>query len=322
VLTGPEKAVLFMLAMEESVAGPIVSELGEADLRLLRTVAATMREVPADAIDETCREYLERASSQVAVPRGGLRYLRRLSANALGEERARAVFEDGVTSPFTRLESAPPDAVAALLAKEPPQIAGAVLARLAPGAAASILAELPHDCQLMAVAHVGRMTELPAHALEDMAAALVSELPSSEASTLVSVDGIGRAAKILNATQKEVTASILDGINTVDEGLANEVRMAMFTFDDLVRVQPKSMREILREVPTDRLTVALKGASKEIMAAIFAGLSTRAADLIRDDLEIQTNVKKSEVEKARIEIVQAALRLEQEGRVDLGREEA
>jgi flagellar motor switch protein FliG len=321
MLTGPEKAVLFLLAMEESVAGPIVSELSEADLRRLRTVAATMREVPAGAVESTCREYLEKAASAIAVPRGGLRYLRRLSAGALGEELTRAVFEDGVTSPFHRLESAPPDAVAAMLVKEPPQIAGAVLARLSPTAAAAILAELPAENQTAAVAHIGRMTELPAHALEDMAAALASELPNSDSVTLVSVDGVARAAKVLNSISREVSGGILNNLVSADEALANEIKLAMFTFDDLMRVDPRSMREILREVATDRLTVALKGAGKEVMEAIFAGLSQRAADLIRDDLEIQGNIKKAEVEKARAEIVQAALRLESEGRVDLGREE-
>jgi flagellar motor switch protein FliG len=94
----------------------------------------------------------------------------------------------------------------------------------------------------------------------------------------------------------------------------------MFTFDDLRRLDPKSMRELLRELPGERLTLALKGASPELADAVFAGLSSRAAELIKDDLEVLGRVKKSEVEAARREIVEAALRLESEGRVDLGRD--
>ena len=118
---------MFLLSLDEEIARPIVSELGVAELHKLRAVASTMREVPAGSIEETWREFLERSRSAVAVPRGGLPYLRRLSAVALGEEKTNAVFEDGVTSPFSRLESAPPDAVVALLGRESPQMAAAIL---------------------------------------------------------------------------------------------------------------------------------------------------------------------------------------------------
>lgn len=323
MLTGPEKAVLFLLSLDENVAGPIVSELSENDLRKLRTVASTMRQVPASAIDETFREFLERSSGAVAVPRGGLPYLRRLSAGVLGEEKTRRVFEDvGMTSPFARLEVAPPDAVGALLADEPPQVAGAILARLDPKAAAAILAGMPQDRQTAVMGHVGKMTELPAAMLEDMAAALANELPSSDASTTVSVDGVAKAAEILNAIGRETSTAVLSGIEQADAPLASQVRQAMFTFEDLRRVDARSMRELLREVPTDRLTVALKGASDEVKAAIFAGLSQRAAELINDDLEVLGKVRKNEIEAARSEVLLVALRLESEGKVDLGREGA
>ena len=106
MLTNAEKAVLFLLSLDEAAARPIVEELGEEEIRKLRAVASTMREVQKDAIALTFREFLERSGSAVAVPRGGLPYLRKLSAGALGEDRTRAVFEDGVTSPLTRLERA------------------------------------------------------------------------------------------------------------------------------------------------------------------------------------------------------------------------
>ena len=98
--------MLFLLSLDEEVAAPIVNELGKAELSKLRAVASTMREVRPDAVDDLYREFLEKSSSAVAVPRGGLPYLRRLTAGALGEERAREVFEDGVTSPLARLEAA------------------------------------------------------------------------------------------------------------------------------------------------------------------------------------------------------------------------
>jgi flagellar motor switch protein FliG len=318
-LTGPEKAVLFLLSLDEEVARPIVRELSEDDVRRLRAVAATMREVPAGALQQTYGEFLDRSSAAVAVPRGGLPYLQRLSIAALGESRAREVFTDGVTSPLARIEVAPPEAVAALLIREPPQIVAAILARLEPAAASSILGAMPQDRQAVIMSHVSRMTELPAKVLEDMAAALVDELPAHDASTLVSVDGVAKAAAILNSAGKTLSGPILESMDQADAAIATQVRQAMFTFEDLRRLDPKAMRELLREVPTERLTLALKGASDELLQGIFAGLSSRAADLIRDDLELLGNVRKSEVERARLEVVQIALQLEDDGKLDLGR---
>ena len=317
--TGAEKAVLFLLSLDEEIARPIVSELGEADLRKLRAVASTMREVPAGAMEETWREFLDRSRSAVAVPRGGLPYLRRLSTAALGEARTNEVFEDGVMSPFTRLEHAPPDAVAGLLNREPPQMAAAILTRLEPGAAAAILMSMAPERQVAVVEHVSRLTELPAKVLEDVARALVEELPTADANTLVSIDGVARAAAMLNAAGT-AAASILNDFETADAALASRVRQAMFTFDDFRFVEPRTMREIVRDVPSEKLVVALKGAAPEVAEAIFAGLSARAAELIRDDMEVLGKVRRADIEAARREVVEVALRLESEGEARLSAE--
>jgi len=321
VLTNAEKAVLFLLSLDEEIARPIVAELGEEEIRTLRTVASTMREVPKNALENTFKEFLERSSSAVAVPRGGLPYLRKLSSGALGEERTRAVFEDGVTSPLTRLEHAKPEDVAALLEAEPPQLAAAILSVLSPRAASPILFAMTEERQAAVIKNVGRMTQVPASVLEDVAAALADGLPTSDAATLVSVDGVAKAAELLNSTGKTGQELILGFLDTEDPDLANDVRQAMFTFDDLGKIPSKQMRVLLREIQGDRLVIALKGASDLVIEALLAGLSSRAAALVRDDLETMQNVKKADVLAARREIVSIALRLESEGQLDLGRSE-
>lgn len=317
--TGAEKAVLFLLSLDEEAARPIVGELGEAELRKLRAVASTMREVPAGAMEETWRDFLDRSRAAIAVPRGGLPYLRRLSAMAHGTERADEVFEDGVMSPFTKLEHAAPEAVASLINREPPQMAAAILTRLEPDAAAAILSAMQTDRQVAVIEHVSRLTELPAKVLEDVARALVDELPTSDSNANVSIDGIARAAAMLNAVGANA-AGILKEFEANDAPLASRVRQAMFTFEDLRFVDGRTMREILREVPSEKLVLALKGASAQVAEAVFAGLSARAAELIRDDMEMLSKVRRSEADAARREIIDVALRLESEGRVDLGRE--
>ncbi len=322
MLNNAEKAVLFLLSLDEEVARPIVDQLNEDDIRKLRTIAGSMREVPKDAALKTFAEFLERSEKQVAIPRGGLRYLRKLSAGAIGEERARAVFEDAVqVSPLARLEAASPEDVAVLLSNEPPQLAAAILSMLSPAAAAEILAALSEERQAAIVKHVSRMTQLPASVLEDVANAIANALPSPDATAVVNVDGVAKAAELLNASGKGASTSILATIETEDAELAAIVRMAMFTFDDLGRLDAKAMRGLLREAATDRLTIALKGAPQAVVDAVFRGLSTRAADLIKDDLENLGQIRKAEVEAARKEIIEVALRLEAAGTISLGREE-
>jgi flagellar motor switch protein FliG len=194
------------------------------------------------------------------------------------------------------------------------------MARLEPRAAAAILGAMPTERQSSVIAHVSQMTELPAKVVEDVASALVGELPTDDASTLVSVDGVAKAAEMLNAAGKQVSTEILSRMDETDASLATEVRQAMFTFDDLRRLDARAMRELLREVPTERLTIALKGASPEVLEAVFGGLSARAAELIKDDLELLGKVRRADMDAARKEVVEAALRLELEGRIDLGRE--
>lgn len=321
MITNAEKAVLFLLSLDEEVARPIVDELDEDDLRKLRSVAGAMRVVPKDAVDRTFREFLEKSDTAVAVPRGGLRYLRRLSAGSIGEDRARALFEDGVSSPLARLETASADDVASLLANEPPQLAAAVLSMMAPAAAAEILGALGEEQTAPLVMHMTRMKQLPASVIEDVAAALAGQLPDADATALVTVDGVAKAAELLNASPKMASTSILAKLESDDPALAAIVRQAMFTFDDLASLDVRAMRVLLREVATDRLTIALRGAPQPVLDAIFSGLSSRAADLIRDDLANIGHVRKSDVEAARREVIDTALSLEDQGKLSLGREE-
>jgi flagellar motor switch protein FliG len=317
MITNAEKAVLFLLSLDEEVARPIVDELDEDDLKKLRSVASAMRVVPKGALERTFQEFLEKSDAAIAVPRGGLRYLRRLSAGSLGEDRARALFDDGIASPLARLESASAEDVAGLLNEEPPQLAAAVLSMLSPKAAAEILAAMGDEQKPAVVKHMSRMRQLPANVIEDVASALAAQLPDPDATALVSVDGVAKAAELLNASPRAASSSILAKLEDDDPDVAAVVRQAMFTFEDLARLDARSMRTLLREVPTDRLTIALRNAPQAVADAIFSALSTRAADLLRDDLANMGHVRRSEVEAARREIVAAALALEEAGKLSL-----
>ena len=321
ILPGPEKAVLFLLSLEEDVAAPIVNELSIGELRKLRGVASTIREVNPLALDEMFHDYLQQSAKSLAVPNGGMSYLKRLAIAALGPKKADEIFDPSVpNSPLRELERAHPDAVAALFEVESPQLVAAVIARHDPRPASQILAAMNPDAEADVLSRLASLSELPTEALEDVAKALTGELPSPDAETLLDVNGIARAAEVLNAAGRQRSVAILELMEANEPEIAEEVRLAMFTFEDLITVDRRDMRTLLREVSTDQLTIALTGAPDEVRSAIFRGLSERATRLILDDLEVLGRVRPTEVEAARKKLVQAAVRLEGEGPIDLGRD--
>jgi flagellar motor switch protein FliG len=171
-LTGPEKAVLLLLSLDEAAAAPIMSELDPQEVRKLREVASMMRSVPASALDDVYREFVERTREAVAVPRGGIRYLRRLATRALGESRTQAIFDDTPQTAMERIAATEPSVLAGVLENEHPQLIAAILSQLGPANAAHVLEALPEQVRPAVLLRLGGMTEVPAGLLEEIAAAL------------------------------------------------------------------------------------------------------------------------------------------------------
>jgi flagellar motor switch protein FliG len=277
-----------------------------------------MRSVPASALDDVYREFVERTQEAVAVPRGGIRYLRRLATRALGESRTQAIFDDTPQTEMERIAATDPSVLASVLENEHPQLIAAILSQLGPGNAAQVLEALPEQVRPAALLRLGGMTEVPAGLLEEIAAALSQDLPPSGAEAALSVDGIGRSAALVRKLSRDSCDALLGEVEAEDANLASEIRRSMYSFEDLKVLDPRSLRELLKAVPGDRLTLALKTASEELREHIFGGMSKRAADRVREDLELLGAVRLSEVEEAQREIVEVALRLESEGVLSLG----
>jgi len=219
-----------------------------------------------------------------------------------------------------RIEAAEPDAVAALLVDETPQMAAAVLARLRPHAAAAIVETMPTELGRRVLSRMSALSTLPAETLSVVISALAEELPLGEHDARVTVDGVEQAAEILNASKRSKAETMLDRMAEREPDIAQRVRLAMVRFEHLGKLDSQGMRHLLHAVDSERLTLALKGADKVTLAAFMAGMSLRAAELLAQDIEALRATRKSEIEAARIEIVQVALRLESDGTIDLGRD--
>lgn len=317
-LTGAEKAVLLLLSLEESAAAPIVGELAPEHIKRLREAAGQMKSVPAAALHQVYAEFLSKSSEAVAVPRGGMGFIRRISARALGEPVTQGIFEDKPLTSIDRVAAAEVDTLAGLLVNEDPQLTAALLSQLPPEKAAAVLELLPEETRPIVLTRLGSMTEIPGHLVEEIASALAAELPEPGAGGGVLVDGIARSAALVRALSKETGELLLSDVEAENELLAQEIRQAMYSFEDLKLVDARSMRELLKAVPGDRLTLAIKTASQELITHIFSGMSKRAAERVREDLELLGAVRLADVEAAQQEIVEIALRLAAEGTLNLG----
>jgi flagellar motor switch protein FliG len=317
-LSGPEKAVLMLLSLDEGAAASIVAELGADEVRRLREVASQMKSVPASALDWVYDDFVTRSQVAVAVPKGGLSYLRKLSSRALGESTTQDIFQDSPPTAISRISNTDPATLASLLETEHPQLVAAVLSQLPPDRAAAVLEALPEASRATTLKRLGSMTEVPTSMLEDVVAALLSELPSIDPQRSIAVNGVRQSAQLVRNLSKDTCEALLGDVETDNEELAAAIRRAMYSFEDLKLIDPRSMRELLKSVPGDRLTLALKTASETMRTHIFGGMSKRAAERILEDLEMLGAVKLSEVEQAQMEIVEIALRLQAEGTLSLG----
>jgi flagellar motor switch protein FliG len=292
-LTGPQKAVLMLLSLDEATATPILAEMDPEDVKKLRDAAAGLRAVPTTSLDGLYAEFIERSRTAVAVPKGGVRYLRRLAGRALGEPAAQQIFLEAEATAIQKLAQAEPGALASVMETEHPQLVAAILSQLDNEKAARVLEALPEASRPAILERLGTMSEVPASLLEDVANALSAELPVAQ------------------------SGGVMGSIEEGNSELAGEIRKAMYTFEDLNALDARALRSLLESVPVERLTMALKTASETLKTHIFASMSKRAAERIKEDMEIMGGVRLSDVEAAQREIVEVALRLDAEGTISL-----
>jgi flagellar motor switch protein FliG len=317
-LSGAEKAVLLLLSLEESAAAPIVGELQPEHIKLLRETAGKMKSVPSNALHDVYAEFLSRSAEAVAMPKGSAGFIRRITGTALGELETQRMFEEKPQTSIDKVAAAEVDTLAGLLVNEDPQLTAALLSQLSAEKAAAILELLPESVRPVVLSRLGSMKEIPGHLVEEIAGALAAELPDPGSGGSIAVNGVAASAALVRQLSKETCEMLLSDVEAENELLAQEIRQAMYSFEDLRLVDPRSMRELLKAVPGDRLTLAVKTASPELSNHIFSGMSKRAAERVREDLELLGAVRLADVEAAQQEIVEIALRLAAEGTLTLG----
>jgi flagellar motor switch protein FliG len=317
-LTPAQRAALVLLGLDEDVARSVVQKLEQKDLKRLAEAADSLRNVNVETLGPAF-EAFERAMSAPLMPAAAGDYLRQLTAMSIGTDKAQQLFAPGPPTPppLELIQQARAQTIAELLQQEHPQVAAVILSQLRRQQAAEVLLALPRERQGDLLARIGGLETVTPHLVTLASEALARALASSGALApdvaRSDFDGIGFAAELLKHVSQSESERLLGALEQSDGKLAPRIREAMFTFEDLGRIEARQLQPLMREVPPDTMLIALKTASEELRERFLSAVSTRAAETMREDLSLLPPTKLSEVERAQRDVVDVALRMAQQG---------
>jgi flagellar motor switch protein FliG len=317
-LTGTRKAAILTLMVGEEVASNIFKHLGEDEIEVIAREVAALGSVKPENGQHVLEEFhtLWRASEYLT--RGGVEYAQKLLVKSLGPDMARRVLDRVVKSfessmAFTNLERADPQQLSKFILAEHPQTIALLLAHLKPSQAAQLANSLPEDLRVEVITRMATLDEISPEVIMRVSSVIEQRLKSLGNQTHESYGGVRAVAELLNRLDRGVSSAVLETIEGESPDLAVSIRNLMFVFDDLLNVDDAALREIIQRADKKTLTMALKGSSEDIRSRFLQNMSKRAAQMIREEMEVLGAVRLREVEKAQQEIVAIARKLEEEG---------
>jgi flagellar motor switch protein FliG len=320
---GVRKAAILLIAMGEDLAKDILRSLPESDVQRLTEELADLRTVAPELTADGVEEFWELLETQSYMVRGGLDYANRLLVEAFGKERAEDLLalvrhsQEAAQGNLAKLQRTDPQQLGKLLDNEHPQTIALVLAHLDPRKASQVLESLSEEHKVVSIQRLAEMRQFSPEMAQKVAHILHRRLESMGDTGRKSYSGFKAVADLLNRLNAEESKHILETIEEGQPELALGIRNLMFTFEDLVTVPAASIREIVSGVDKRQLAMALRGANDDLRAQIFKAMSTRAVDMLKEDMEVLGPVRSREVAQAQQEILSLARRLEAEGKVIL-----
>jgi flagellar motor switch protein FliG len=322
-LSGVRKAAILLVAVGEESAKEILRALPEVDVQRLTEELADLRGITPDMSAGIMEEFWELLETQNFMTHGGLDYASRLLQETFGKERADDLLmlvrrsQEAAQGNLAKLQRTDPQQLGKLLDSEHPQTIALVLAHLDPRRASMVLDNLSEDHKVLSIQRLAEMRQFSPEMAQKVAHILHRRLENVGDTARKSYSGFKAVADLLNRLNAEESKKILETIEDGQPELALAIRNLMFTFEDLVTVPPATIREIVSGVDKRQLALALRGAKDELRAQIFKSMSSRAVEMLKEDMEVLGPVRSREVAQAQQEILTLARRLEAEGKVVL-----
>ncbi|MCW3016506.1 MAG: fliG [Solirubrobacterales bacterium] len=322
-LSGRQKAAIFLISLGSERAADILRFLSEREVEAISAEMANMWRVKAETTQAVIADLAEQFKSREAFALGGPEFAREVLEHLLGPERAEeivgALIAQAELRPFDFLRRTPPEQIVTFLSDEAPQTVALVVACLQTNLGARVLADLPMEMQAEVALRIARMSETNPGVIEDVERGLRQKLANVMTQEFSSAGGVDSLAEILNRAGRSTERNVLAAIQEHSTELADEVRLRLFTFDDVAMLSDRDIQLVMREVDQKDLALALRGVEGRMREKIFANMSQRGAEMLREDLETGTPQRRAVVEEAQGRIVGAVRRLEDAGVITIGR---
>ena len=321
-LTGLNRVAVLLICLGEEAAAKIFEELSDEEIRQVTRTMATVNHIPIDVKEKVFASFRDAQNRFAGLFVKGEDFAKNAITATPGEQRSNFLLDQFLSGTESKsLETIAlmaPRMVAGLLEHEHPQTVALVLSTQHIEHAAEILTNLPETIRSDVAYRISKIEKVSPEVIARIEDALHREIGLVSGRAHKKVGGIDAVVGILNHMKNNLDAEILEEMEQQDPEMAEEIRKKMFTFENLIALDGRSLQMILREVNNDSLTMALKTASEQMKEKIFANMSSRAADMIKDDLEAMGPVRLSEVELMQQSIVKIAMKLEEEGKLVLG----
>jgi flagellar motor switch protein FliG len=322
-LRGIEKAAILIVAIGEQRAGEIFRHLGESEVEALSLEIAKSQKVPTEVCRQILGEAVETVLAEEYIAEGGVQYARSILERSLGSSRAEEVIGRLAATierrPFEFLRRTPPEQIYVFLKNESPQTIALVIANLHTTLAASVLALLEPEDQAEVARRVAKMSETRPEVVSQVESVMKQKLSNVIAQEYAAAGGVKALADILNHSDRSTERNVLDELAKSEAPLAEEVRLLLFTFEDVVKLDDRSIQMVLKEVDQKDLAIALRGVSEDVRLRIFSNMSERGAELLKEEIDFQPPQRKRIIEEAQGRIVGVVRRLEEAGAIVISR---
>jgi flagellar motor switch protein FliG len=316
-LTGPQKTAILILALGDAFASEVFKKLDRAEITAVSRAMAKLDTVNKEQAEDVLKEFNQAMTIGKEMLYGGPEQVRKMISSNLDSDTARYILDeldfDSGPVPFKELGNVSPKILAQILRNEHPQTLALILGHLPPENAGNLLQSMGPGVRAEVLIRLAKLEAVAEEMLVEVDRVLQSQLIAIGGKEGRKVGGVSSVAEILNAIDRATEEEIMADIEEESAQLAEEIKQLMF--EDIMKIDDRGIREILKEISNEDLTVSLKTAPEELRDKFFKNLSERAGNMIREDLEIMGPVKLSEVEAAQQNIVKQVRRLEAEGRI-------
>ena len=319
---GLENAAILLMSLGEEEAAAVFKHLSPKEVQGLGETITKMKSIAREKVDSVLEMFKTVAADQSMLVSDTDEYVKSVLRRALGEDKANLlidrIMQGGDTAGIESLKWMDPASVGELLRIEHPQIVAAILVHLDFDQAADVLKTFTERQRNEVLVRIATLDGIQPSALKDLNEVMSKVLAGGDRSRKASLGGVKAAAEMINMMGTSIETAALDYIREADNDLAQKIMDNMFTFDDLEKIDDKGIQALMKEVQSESLVIALKGATPEMREKIFKNMSTRAAETLREDLESRGPVRVSEVEAEQKEMLKIVRRLVDEGQIVLG----